>query len=53
MSGCILCHHSQDEVWQTVCKLFEPTVLIIFLTLTVSVRQSLTLNQTSYLNTYE
>ena len=21
MPGRILCHHSQDEVWQTICKL--------------------------------
>ena len=68
MSGHILCHHSQDEVWQMICKLLlrmdtlgriswnfrsKPTVLLIFLTQTLSVRQSLTSNQISYLNARE
>ena len=64
MSGRILCYHSQDEVWQMVCKLLvikdvlgripwnfrsKPAVLLVFVTITLSAHQSLTLNQI-YLN---
>ena len=67
MSGRILCYHSQDEVWQMICKLLvikdvlgsipwnfrsKPAVLLIFVTITLSAHQSLTSNQI-YLNACE
>ena len=48
MSGHILCHHSQDEVWQMIIVIKDvlgvilqnfrskPTVLLTFLTLTLN-----------------
>ena len=67
MSGRILCHHIQDEVWQMICKLLlrmfyggylgnfevDQQFYQFFLALTLSVRQILIYKQISYQNTYE